>query len=161
MAHELIAVHTLKSGGQYRPPGTRVTVPSKQEADYLVALGAARWPEVSRPAEAAIEASEFPEDFPGRAPLIAAGITTFAQLEAVEDLTAVSGIGKATAERISAALAARAGAKTDGASEKEEAGAATDEGEANAGGENDADGEDEDDPPPTQAGEPGISAIEA
>lgn len=156
MAHELIAVHTLKSGGQYRPPGTRVTVPTKEEADYLVSLGAARWAKAGTDAKAANVPSEFPEDFPGRASLLSAGITAFAELEAVEDLTAVSGIGKATAERISAALAARAGAATGGASGEEEK---TEEAAASDGDE--GEGENEEDASTRQAGEPGISAIEA
>lgn len=47
-----------------------------------------------------------PEDFPNRSILAEAGITTFAQLQAVEDLDALPGIGEARAEQIKAALTA-------------------------------------------------------
>lgn len=44
-----------------------------------------------------------PESFPGHAPLLEAGISTFAELDAVEDITEIPGIGAATAEKIKAA----------------------------------------------------------
>lgn len=48
---------------------------------------------------------DLPDDFPGHAALTAAGITTYGELRDVEDLTDISGIGEATAEKIKVALA--------------------------------------------------------
>lgn len=45
-----------------------------------------------------------PEDFPGVTALQAAGISTYAQLRKAGDVTAVDGIGPATAEKIAEAL---------------------------------------------------------
>lgn len=56
---------------------------------------------------AKVDANALPEDFPGASALKAAGITTFAGLEAVEDLTSIKGVGKKTVEAITEALEAR------------------------------------------------------
>lgn len=53
------------------------------------------------------DADAIPEDFPGAKALAAAGIRTYAVLEAVEDLTSISGVGNKTAEAIREALEAR------------------------------------------------------
>lgn len=45
-----------------------------------------------------------PDDFPGASELADAGISTLAELTAVEDLTDIAGIGQVTAEKIRAAL---------------------------------------------------------
>ncbi len=45
-----------------------------------------------------------PVDFPGHAALAAEGITTFAQVREVEDLTSIAGIGEVTAEKIAEAM---------------------------------------------------------
>ncbi len=50
--------------------------------------------------ETTLNADALPGDFPGHAALSEAGISTFADLDAVEDLTEIPGIGKATAEKI-------------------------------------------------------------
>lgn len=47
---------------------------------------------------------KLPEDFPARAALEAEDITTYAQVRNVKDLTSISGIGPATAEKIAKAL---------------------------------------------------------
>lgn len=46
-----------------------------------------------------------PEDFPGRAALIADEIQTIAAVRSVEDLTSIKGIGDTTAKAITEALA--------------------------------------------------------
>lgn len=45
-------------------------------------------------------AGDLPDDLPGREALVAAGLVTIESLGDVEDLTAIQGIGKATAARI-------------------------------------------------------------
>jgi hypothetical protein len=47
---------------------------------------------------------DLPEDFPGLAALTDAGLSTYAAVRGVEDLTTIPGIGKVTAEKIAAAL---------------------------------------------------------
>lgn len=54
--------------------------------------------------EGAVDADDLPDDFPGLAALEAAGITTYSELEAVEDFTTIPGIGAATAAKITEAL---------------------------------------------------------
>lgn len=49
---------------------------------------------------------KLPDDFPGHAALVEAGINTYGQLRKAGDVTAIAGIGPATAEKITAALAA-------------------------------------------------------
>lgn len=58
------------------------------------------------------DASALPDDFPGRDALIASDITTIDAVRAVANLTAITGIGKATAAAITEALAALAPAPT-------------------------------------------------
>lgn len=50
-------------------------------------------------------ASNLPEGFPGRDDLAKAGLVDIETVSAVEDLTALDGIGKATAAKITEALA--------------------------------------------------------
>lgn len=45
-----------------------------------------------------------PDDFPGRAALADAGITSYGKLRRVDDLTSIAGIGDVTAGEIKAAL---------------------------------------------------------
>lgn len=47
---------------------------------------------------------KLPPEFPGYAWLVESGITTYAKLRKVGDVTTVSGIGKATAQKIAEAL---------------------------------------------------------
>lgn len=56
------------------------------------------------PVEAAPPQGKLPDDFPGHAALKSAGITTYAQLRKVGDLTKIDGIGEATAAKIQEAL---------------------------------------------------------
>lgn len=63
--------------------------------------------EFSGPAAAALEAEgddTLPEDFPGRRALLEAGVATWAELLAIDDLEAIRGIGPATAKRIREAM---------------------------------------------------------
>lgn len=50
------------------------------------------------------EGTELPVDFPGKLALEQAGITTYEQVRAVDDLTQITGIGAATAAKIEEAL---------------------------------------------------------
>jgi len=47
---------------------------------------------------------KLPDDFPGHSALAGNGITTYAQLRKAGDVTSLTGIGPATAEKIAAAL---------------------------------------------------------
>ena len=77
------------------PPGTGyhagqvVSVPA-DIADKMVAGGYAGEP-----------TPVLPNDMPGRDALIAAGYESIDQVDAVKDLTKITGIGKATAEQLS------------------------------------------------------------
>jgi hypothetical protein len=53
---------------------------------------------------ASTKRGKLPEDFPGRAALEEAGITSYGKLRAVKDLTELPGIGDATAKKIEEAL---------------------------------------------------------
>ncbi|MFW6030993.1 MAG: helix-hairpin-helix domain-containing protein [Myxococcota bacterium] len=74
-------------------------------ARYFVRKGRAEYvtaptpPEVPAPAEEP-EVSAIPDDFPGYEALRLAGIVTFEDLDLVEDLESLPGIGPATARRI-------------------------------------------------------------
>ena len=105
--HDVVAIHTLVSGGRPRPPGETVVIPTKQEAQKLVDQGAAAWPADApraAPEETKDPVSDLPEGFPFRAELAAAGVTSMDELLEVEDLTNLDGIGNARAEQISKAL---------------------------------------------------------
>lgn len=52
------------------------------------------------------EPGAIPDDFPGARALASAGVTSLDELRGVEDLTAIRGIGAATADAIREALAA-------------------------------------------------------
>jgi hypothetical protein len=129
-----------------------VAIPTKEEADHLVEMGAARWPDNDEPTrEDDTPPSELPEDFPARDELVQAGILTLDQVAEVKDLTEIEGIGKATAEKVTAAHAELT------ASEPSE-----NEGEEGDGNE-DQDGEEGNDEEEdrVEPGEPGMDAIEA
>lgn len=51
-----------------------------------------------------VKKGKLPDDFPGHAALSNAGITTYAQLRKAGDVTALEGIGPATADKIKTAL---------------------------------------------------------
>lgn len=73
-----------------------------EKAGWYVAEDAA---EPVEPFDADPDADLLPDDFPGLVSLLSAGITTFATLRDYPgDLTDLDGIGKATAEKIHAAL---------------------------------------------------------
>lgn len=110
---DVVAVHSLKSGGRYHPPDSVVPIEDAHEAEALVARGAARWPGVAQANAAILEDLEsedtpLPDDFPGADALGAGGIHSLeglrALLEAGADLTKLKGIGKATARKIEEAL---------------------------------------------------------
>jgi hypothetical protein len=70
------------------------------------AAGTTPAPEPGAPAATAStpKSGPLPEDFPGRDKLADAGITTYAKLRDAGDVTAIPGIGAATAAKIADAL---------------------------------------------------------
>ena len=146
---DVVAVHVLKAGGDYHPPGRTVTIESMEEAQHLIAQGAARWPAADdSPAPAPDpEDVDLPEEFPGRGQLIEAGILSLDAVREVGDLTSISGIGAKTAADIQEALEA---------SNDPEEGADDDSDEGGDNGQGDDDGT-----APKEPGEPGVDAVEA
>ncbi|PSQ70527.1 MAG: hypothetical protein BRD38_05440, partial [Bacteroidetes bacterium QH_9_67_14] len=59
---------------------------------------------VARTTDGAAQADAIPEDFPHASRLESAGVTTFTELEAYDDLGEIDGIGDSYAEDIRAAL---------------------------------------------------------
>lgn len=106
-----IAKHTVKYDGKYFRPGQEIPGLKAAERKALLEAGAITASEPKRGGSAPSEETSaspdpdaIPADFPGAEALAKAGITTFAALDAVEDLTSIDGIGKATAEKIENAL---------------------------------------------------------
>lgn len=52
------------------------------------------------PVEEAVTPTPLPEDFPSRAELVAAGLTTIEEVKTAKDLAGLPGIGKANATKI-------------------------------------------------------------
>lgn len=102
-AVDVIAIHALKSGGRFLPPGSVVSIEDPEEAASLVERGAAAWPteaELQGGEDASPEVVGLPEGVPGRKALVAAGINSVGALMGIEDLTSVDGISSSTAEAI-------------------------------------------------------------
>lgn len=77
----------------------------EDSAAQLIELGAAKKAGGRGAAStASAKTGALPEDFPARDKLADAGIDTYAKVRAVEDLTEIPGIGRATAEKITEAL---------------------------------------------------------
>lgn len=91
----------------YAAGSTAANLPAAYEA-ALVGAGLARYKGAQPPAnKAAFPATDkaLPPGFPAADLLRAAGLTTLAAVRACPDLTAVKGVGRATAEKIREALA--------------------------------------------------------
>lgn len=56
------------------------------------------------PEEQATPDDFLPADLPGLAALLEAGISTYSELQQIEDLTKIEGVGRATAAKIHAAI---------------------------------------------------------
>lgn len=88
----------------------RAKDPRLKEAMVLEAIAAALVPPVadapSGNATTGDGPTDLPDDFPGRDALMDAGHTTIDAVRAATDLTAITGIGKATAAAITESLAA-------------------------------------------------------
>ena len=113
---DVIAQVTLKNGGKYHAPGSVVTIPTKKEADDLVARGFAEFADeggskAKAKKGAKTEGEKDPpsgfDALPGAAALKAAGIESIdAVPRSMEELVALEGIGEATAEKILEAIEA-------------------------------------------------------
>jgi hypothetical protein len=104
------AADQLLELGHAAKPGSPEAAKAKADADAAKKAAPAATPAPAAPAHAT---GTLPDDFPGRAALAAEGIDTYAKLRAYGDVTAVPGVGAATAAKISAALA-DADAKANG-----------------------------------------------
>lgn len=89
-------------------PGEEVQV-SPEEYDRLVGRGVLVPPKSEAAEVAKASADTLPANFPGLDALKKADITTYSQLEAVEDRTTIDGIGDKTAGEIDALLEKREG----------------------------------------------------
>ena len=108
--YDVIAQHLIKAGGVNYSAGEVVPIESEEEAQRLVDVGAAQWARGQDVKEGAApdldggveeeEGGELPADIPGRAQLVAAGITSIEQLLDIPDLTSIDGVGKGIASRI-------------------------------------------------------------
>ena len=87
-------------------PGDSVSLDS-DEVDRLMDAGVLVKPKSEEAEVARAAADLIPRDFPGRDALAKEGVDTFTALAAVEDLTAIEGVGEKTAKVISDALKAR------------------------------------------------------
>jgi len=87
--------------GHAAKPGSPEAAKAKADADAKKKAA----PAPASAASSAVATGPLPDDFPGRAALDAEGIDTYAKLRAYGNVTAVPGIGAATAAKISAALA--------------------------------------------------------
>ena len=115
--YDVIAQHLIKAGGVNYSAGEVVPIESEEEAQRLVDVGAAQWARGEDVEEGAapdldggIEEEEgeegtLPADIPGRAKLVAAGITSIEQLLDVPDLTSIDGVGEGIASQIETYLA--------------------------------------------------------
>ena len=113
--YDVIAQHLIKAGGVNYSAGEVVPIESEEEAQRLVDVGAAQWargqdvkeggaPDLDGGVEEE-EGGELPADIPGRAKLVAAGITSIEQLLDIPDLPSIDGVGKGIASRIETYLA--------------------------------------------------------
>ena len=92
---------TYGVGGKYYGPGKGIEVP----LSVARSLGKVPAPETTAAQAAPAPVGDgLPDDFPGRAQLVAAGLDTMSAVRAHEDLTQVEGIGPATAGKIQEAL---------------------------------------------------------
>ena len=82
---------------------TGTTPPEEPKGDPQDPTGDAPEPQGDQTPPTGTRRGPLPDDFPGRAALAEAGVNTYGQLRRVSDLTAIPGIGKATAEKITAA----------------------------------------------------------
>lgn len=93
-----------------RATGADLTMQAKdadtREVMLLEAIAAAVTTAAAETADVGTTADALPAGFPGRDALAAAGYTTAVAVRAVADLTAITGIGKATAAAITEALTA-------------------------------------------------------
>lgn len=92
---EVKALMSIKHGGKWRIPGTPSGVfdVGEERAAQMLELGQVE-PVVTGPK------SDLPEDLPKRAVFIELGFETLDQIREAEDLTALPGIGEATADAI-------------------------------------------------------------
>lgn len=95
----------LKANGGRHAPGAEVQL-HRHQADELVKSG------VVSPVggDDQAEGTPLPEDFPGKLPLEEAGVSTVEELREMtsEEIGGIKGIGRATVEKIEAALKAGA-----------------------------------------------------
>ena len=108
--YDVIAQHLIKAGGVNYSVGEVVPIESEEEAQRLVDVGAAQWARGEDVEEGAApdldggveeeEGGTLPADIPGRAKLVAAGITSIEQLLDIPDPTSIDGVGKGIASRI-------------------------------------------------------------
>jgi predicted flap endonuclease-1-like 5' DNA nuclease len=95
---------TFGVGGKNYGPGKDIEVP----LSVARSLGKVPAPETSAAVAAPAPVGDgLPDDFPGRAQLTEAGITTISAVRAHEDLTSIEGIGTATVGKIQEALGAK------------------------------------------------------
>lgn len=92
---DVIAQVTIKAGGVYHPPGSVVAISTQEEADGLVDRGFAEY------AGELEEVSIGLDELSGAVVLRAAGIKSLDDVpRTIDELTAIDGIGKATARKI-------------------------------------------------------------
>ena len=95
--------------GRFTLGGPGSKIPMADAVKYGLVPAAVESVSAEEPAPGVAEVPEdlkgkLPEDFPGHAALAEAGINTYAQLRKAGDVTEVSGIGPATAKKITEAL---------------------------------------------------------
>jgi hypothetical protein len=87
---------TYGKNGETAQPGEEFDCPDGS-VDQLLELGHIELPTRKKN-------GSLPDDFPGRAALEAAGLDTYGEVRAAGDVTAIPGIGAATAKKIADAL---------------------------------------------------------